>query len=620
MNISILSVPNVVRQILAAMAVLALVFSPFASVQFAQAHHDPYGGVELKKVVVCHWDASDAYKSSGDLAIEAAINGHDGHDFDIIAPFHYKKGNDSLTYPGKNWDGWDNGAPIPALEGENPQDIWSECVGMSLKGTIVVDKVTVPANDPQSFSFTTTGSGYTGFSLTHAATPNSQELNAGTYSVSETPVNGWTQTSVACVSSLGGSENPASIGLVIGETVTCTFTNTKDAIPPVLGCTDPEALNHDPEATEDDGSCEYPESAKLTIVKEVEAADGASLPGTWSFDFDHAEGTEFTLDDENTSKEFSGAIVGEHNFTEVTPLPADWYLTGVVCEGLLENQWSVDSETDELTVTLADEDEATCTFTNTYRPTVDPDLGSISGTKYNWDTEDGLSGWTIFIDENDNQALDDGEKSVVTDENGDYTFINLDDGTYDVCEVMQTGWEQTSPDTANGCHEVTIIEGNAVEDVNFVNRELPEVLSCELSASDTSIRRGQNVVLTWSSNNATYAELDGEEVDLSDSHEFTNLRSNTTYTLVVWDENENSETCTVTVNTRSGGSGSSSTRTNDDEEDEVEPTGTPQVLGDQVSIVPLGAANTGAGGTSPVQIPQIPFASLVGALSLRRNG
>ncbi len=47
---------------------------------------------------------------------------------------------------------------------------------------------------------------------------------------------------------------------------------------PVLGCNDPSATNYDPEATEDDGSCEYVEESYLDIISptnfEVEAQGG----------------------------------------------------------------------------------------------------------------------------------------------------------------------------------------------------------------------------------------------------------------------------------------------------------------------------------------------------------
>lgn len=86
----------------------------------------------------------------------------------------------------------------------------------------------------------------------------------------------------------------------------------------------------------------------------------------------------------------------------------------------------------------------------------DDPTSSISGFKFD-DTngngtrdvgEPGLSGWTIYLDSNANGALDAGEPNVVTGSDGSYTFSNLLPGKYLVGEVMQTGWEQTTPGPA----------------------------------------------------------------------------------------------------------------------------------------------------------------------------
>jgi len=81
----------------------------------------------------------------------------------------------------------------------------------------------------------------------------------------------------------------------------------------------------------------------------------------------------------------------------------------------------------------------------------------IVGNKWNdlngdgiWDSnEAGLSGWTIFLDTNGNRQLDTGEVSTTTDANGEYVFNDLDPGTYNVAEVLQSGWVQTNPDPSN---------------------------------------------------------------------------------------------------------------------------------------------------------------------------
>ncbi len=103
------------------------------------------------------------------------------------------------------------------------------------RGQIIVDKVTIPTGSLQSFAFVTNyGAG--GFSLTDADAPNnsgallpSSEFG-GNYSVVETPVQGWTETSAVCTDDIDQTNiNPAAINLRPGETVTCQFVNTQDA-------------------------------------------------------------------------------------------------------------------------------------------------------------------------------------------------------------------------------------------------------------------------------------------------------------------------------------------------------------------------------------------------------
>ena len=113
-------------------------------------------------------------------------------------------------------------------------------------GVIRVIKDAKPATG--SFSFTTTGAGYLGFTLTGDTTNNGnvneQTLNAGTYTVQEGTQLGWILTGI------GGSSDPntpynctvigsggssgvgdlntqmATINLKIGDTVVCIFENT----------------------------------------------------------------------------------------------------------------------------------------------------------------------------------------------------------------------------------------------------------------------------------------------------------------------------------------------------------------------------------------------------------
>ena len=82
-----------------------------------------------------------------------------------------------------------------------------------------------------------------------------------------------------------------------------------------------------------------------------------------------------------------------------------------------------------------------------------PMNGVIEGTKWNDLDRDGvedageagLAGWTIYLDLNNNGALDAGEPSDVTDATGAYRIDGLPPGSYSVAEVLQSGWIQTAP-------------------------------------------------------------------------------------------------------------------------------------------------------------------------------
>ena len=110
--------------------------------------------------------------------------------------------------------------------------------------------------------------------------------------------------------------------------------------------------------------------------------------------------------------------------------------------------------------------------------------GTISGRKFNDVDGDGvfdagepnLAGWTIRLCAVAScDATGDPIQTDVTD-GGGYSFSGLTAGTYYVCEVLQSGWQQNSP---AGCHSIVIAAdsptnaidrnfGNASADVDVV--------------------------------------------------------------------------------------------------------------------------------------------------------
>jgi hypothetical protein len=111
------------------------------------------------------------------------------------------------------------------------------------------------------------------------------------------------------------------------------------------------------------------------------------------------------------------------------------------------------------------------------------EMGTIAGQKYedinlngqHDDEEPFLSGWTIFLDKNDNGLLDDGEYSTVTQDEGFYEFSELLIGDYTICEVLQGNWVQTQPGTHKGafCYEEAIeYSGELITNRDFGNFNL----------------------------------------------------------------------------------------------------------------------------------------------------
>ncbi|MFA5785941.1 MAG: hypothetical protein WDA71_03000 [Actinomycetota bacterium] len=108
-------------------------------------------------------------------------------------------------------------------------------VNNRLSGSITIVKDSVP-NDAQDFSYSTTGGlNPTPFSLDDDSDPtlsNTQDFTGvtpGTYTVAEDPVTGWSLTGITC---LGGTPDvdlnnrKVTVTLALGESATCTFTNT----------------------------------------------------------------------------------------------------------------------------------------------------------------------------------------------------------------------------------------------------------------------------------------------------------------------------------------------------------------------------------------------------------
>ncbi len=202
----------------------------------------------------------------------------------------------------------------------------SDTTTVVAQGHIIVDKVTNPSGDTQSFAFTTSGSGYSGFSLTDAAAPNDQTLNAGNYTVNETPVAGWTMTGATCATNGTGTTTytpGATLALGAGDTIRCTFNNQKD-------------------------------TGRIIIVKSTNVAT------TTQFEFDSSWGPNFMLGN-GQSTTTGSTTPGTYSIGEIN-LPANWSLGSSSC-----------SDGSPIgAISLQNGETVTCTFNNVYTPPPPP--------------------------------------------------------------------------------------------------------------------------------------------------------------------------------------------------------------------------------------------------------
>lgn len=288
-------------------------------------------------------------------------------------------------------------------------------INTALRGTITVNKVTNPAGNQTAFPVTASGTGNIAGNATKnvtTTTPAVYDVAQGTYSVSEQAPAGWQQTGNTC-SNIAITANNLS--------ASCTITNTK------LG--------------------------SLTIVKDALPNDAQDF----KFGVTGLGGGDFYLDDDGNAtlsnqKAFTGLLPGQYSVTEQsTP---GWKLTSLVCDNS-----SVQGSTANVTLTAGQ--NVTCTFTNTK-------LGSLSGVKYTANANSSLgpvlSGWTIYIDSNNNGQLDNGEQSDVTDQDGAYSFSDLLPDVYVLREVLAAGWTQIF-----GAGSVNLSSGQNSTGNNFGN-------------------------------------------------------------------------------------------------------------------------------------------------------
>ena len=116
---------------------------------------------------------------------------------------------------------------------------------------------------------------------------------------------------------------------------------------------------------------------------------------------------------------------------------------------------------------------------------------------------------TVYLDQNRNGLLDDGEQSTTTNALGEYAFENLDSGSYVVSLLPIEGWRQVFPES-NQPFEVSLESGENEEFVDFGIREVPVV---NTNPEFTSEPLATIVAGEFYEYKPTISELDGDDLE-----------------------------------------------------------------------------------------------------------
>jgi uncharacterized protein (DUF2141 family) len=210
--------------------------------------------------------------------------------------------------------------------------------------------------------------------------------------------------------------------------------------------------------------------------------------GTFSFTGDNGIGN-FTITTNGTNAGGSGT---SQTFANLTP--GTYHVT----EGTVAG-WTMTSN-DCAAVEVAAGEPTMCVVTNTKNPK----LGEIRGSKYeDWDGdgkpfetkwEVGLSGWTIYLDTNNNGSLDSGEQSTVTDKHGNYRFVGLTAGVYHVREVQKAGWISTYPsaNATSNKYDITLAAGQIAKKKDFGNFKLGSISGMKFEDKNGNKKKDAN--------------------------------------------------------------------------------------------------------------------------------
>ena len=404
------------------------------------------------------------------------VNGEAQRSFSNLAPGTYAVAESALagwtaTEADPTCSNGDRASSIDLGAGETVV-----CVFVNLKqDTIVVEKQAVGGDGV--FSFTSPQLGPFGLTTSNGAASQSfTGLAAGSYAISESAPQGWVQTRATC----DNGQAPGSLSLAPGQTVKCTFENTKlgsitvvkrtsggdgtfqftgnlgtfnlnttagsaqqsfgDLLPDSYSVTESIPAGWDlSSATCDNGdapgninldagenvTCTFENTKRgsLTVVKKTVGDDGM-------FDFTSQSLGDFTLMTFNQTAQqlFVGLVPGTYDVSE--SVPEGWSLSSATCS----------NGSDPATIAIGPGENVTCTFTNTKLNTIIVVKRAVGGDDTFQFTSQTLNNFRLTTANGEAQRR----------------LNNLTAGTYDVSESVPAGWTLISATCSDGSNPASI--------------------------------------------------------------------------------------------------------------------------------------------------------------------
>ena len=420
------------------------------------------------------------------------------------------------------------------------------------RGELIVDKVTEPSGAGASFPFTVAGgtgtSSVPGFSLTDAAEPHSSgAIKPGAYTITEGDVSGWNLSNLTCdkgAPSYDFANQRVTVNVAPGATVTCTFTNTQEALLIVKKVTQPDV-----ERTFDFNSPVFGEGG-ISLGNGEQSTPVSLVPGTYQVSEDVPTGwalTNISCDDstdetggssgstalatatyrlqagevvmctftntelssitvvkqtlpDGSDAEFgfsgdtgsfnlgdgdsdtaSGLLPQEGGYTVTEESLAGWDLTGLTCTGA--ESWSADVEKRSVTIDLQPGEDVTCTFTNTQRGSIVVKKQAVGAT-----TADAGDTFTFT-----GHAA--GSITVPIDGEEEIRVTNLVPGTYTSTEGFTTGWTLRSI-SCDDAESATASSGNAATSTATFKLDPGETVVCTFENVKPELDKSSNPATT----------------------------------------------------------------------------------------------------------------------------